>query len=187
MPTISANLFPTQVKENVYQFLFRPMQCDTTVMKAAAVATLALLTVVTLGLWLVPFAIFGTLSGRATNDTLKGLDSKVLEVLQKTPAFKNYAIRFAPGSPYEGAALGSGSLRPANFFFSKLFEGSGITTTLPGSGRLFAFEQDHERIRNYIASQDPNRVVNVTARGFVGDVRLPNSSTPRGNFHAAQK
>jgi hypothetical protein len=182
MPTISSNLFPTQFQENACQFLFRPMQCDTTAMRIAAVATLALLTVATLGLWLVPFAIFGTLSGRVTNDTLKALDPKVLEVLQKTPVFKNYAIQFAPGSPYEGAVLGSGSLRPANFFLSKLFEGSGITTTLPGSGRLFAFEQTHERIRNYIAFQDPNRIVHVRASEFAGDVRLPNGSTPRCSF-----
>ncbi len=175
-------LCPAQVKENIYQFLFRPMQCDTTLMKVAAVATLALLTVATLGLWLIPFAIFGTLSGREINDTLKGLDPKVLEILQKTPAFKNYAIQLAPESPYQGAVLGSGNLRPANFFFSKLFEGSGITTTLPRSRRLFAFEQDQATVRNYIASQNPNRVVNVTARGFAGDVRLPNGSTFCCNF-----
>src|ERR1700722_1607389 len=175
-------LFPTQIKENACQFLFRPMQCDTTLMKVAAIATLGLLTVATLGLWLIPFAIFGTLSSRVSNDALKGLNPKILEILRKTPAFKDYAIQLAPGSPYQGAVLGSGSLRPSNFFFSKLFEGSGITTTLPRSGRLFAFEQDQRSIHNYIVSQDPNHIVNVTARGFAGDVLLPNGSTPRCNF-----
>lgn len=171
-----------QFEEKAYQFFFQPLQGDTTWMKVAAVATLGLLTIVTCGLWLIPFAIFGTLEGRVSDETLEGLSPEILEILQKTPAFKKYAIQFPASSPYQGAMLGSGSLRPANFFFSKLFEGSGITTTLPRSGRLFAFEQDLSMVRNYIYSQDPNRIVNVTANGFVGDVLMPDRSTRPCNF-----
>jgi hypothetical protein len=176
---IAAPLCHPQVKGEVCRFLFRPMQCDSTLKKVAAVATLAFLTVTSFGFWLIPFAIGRALttSRAVTNSTLEGLDANVLEALRKTPAFKDYSIKFAPGSRYEGAVLGSGSLRPSNFFFSKLFERSGITTTLPRSGRLFAFEQSHGFIRNYIASQDPNRVVDVSARGFSGDVRLKNGRT----------
>ena len=69
-------------------------------------------------------------------------------VIKSTPAFNFYQLNLSPGHRYEGAGLTSLSLRPANLFFAKLFEGSGIAATLPGVG-LFAFNRPHREIREY--------------------------------------
>lgn len=56
-------------------FFFEPMKQDGTIKKIIAVATLVFLTIITAGIWLIPFLIHGTLSGRVTTPvkTLKNL------------------------------------------------------------------------------------------------------------------
>ena len=63
------------------------------------------------------------------------------------------------------------SLRPSNLFFAALFEGTEITTTLPGSKELFAFSAEHEVIRAHL-EQSPEAEVAFSACGTPGYVVL---------------
>lgn len=88
--------------------------------------------------------------------------------IKNTPPFNFYQLNLSSSHRCAGASLTSLSLRPANLFFAKLFEGSGITTTLPGE-ELFAFKRPHAEVREYFlkkVTENPHGVVAFSAKGI---------------------
>lgn len=173
------NLSTHNRNNGVYDFFFEPAKIESTSLKVLAFATLFFLSVATLGLWLVPFFALSSLSSRVEKkgkDTYSSLDAAVKGIVENSPPFKGYAIQMDEGSPYRGATLTSVAFRPANIFLQKLFTGTEITHTLPGSGKLFAFNKDHRKIGQKLRTMidlDPDRVIEVSARGFEAAVLLP--------------
>lgn len=94
------------------------------------------------------------------------------KVVKNTPPFKSYGITSSIEQLKELVLTGC-SLRPANFFFAKLFHGSDIMTTMPGKGDLFAFTKPHDEIRAVLDKKDPQEVFNVSAKGFAGSAISP--------------
>lgn len=95
------------------------------------------------------------------------------QVIQDTSQFTGYKISLPESHPAHGTILTGVSLRPSNLFFAELFKGSTIATTLPGSGKLFAFNTAQEDVRKYIqqkAKQNPDEVVAFSAQGQKGEV-----------------
>lgn len=89
------------------------------------------------------------------------------ECVNLTPPFNGYVIGEA-GTRFEGLTLTGVSIRPANLFFDALL-GPGATT-MPGSGRLFAFTVPHAEIRDQINGADRNEVVEISAQGVRGEI-----------------
>lgn len=99
------------------------------------------------------------------------------KVIDETSQFNGYKISLPQGHPCEGLVLTGTTVRPSNLFFKELFKDSGIETTLPGSGKLFAFNKPHKEIREYIqekAKENPNGYVTVTAEKGTMDVYVNN-------------
>lgn len=97
-------------------------------------------------------------------------DKAFKKALENTPKFAGYQVTVPHGHPCEGIALTGVSIRPSNLFFSALFKDTDITTTMPGSGKLFAFNAPYEKIRNYIKqkAEDSTAVVEFSAAGISG-------------------
>lgn len=96
-------------------------------------------------------------------------DAPFQKALKNTPKFAYYKIALPKGDPCEGIALTGVSIRPANLFFSELFKGTRITTTMPGSGKLFAFNAPHEKIRDFIKQKaQNNEIIEFSAKGRSG-------------------
>lgn len=164
-------------RNSVYNFFFEPAQLSSVTLKVAAYATQFFLTIATLGLWLIPLFLVSTLSSRKITSSgyLAGLDLKLKEVVENSPVFKGYAITMDESSPYFGATLTSVACRPANIFLSKLFAGTDIQHTLPGSGKLFAFNQPQRTIRTHIQTKldlAPDTVIEVNVQGVQAAVVL---------------
>ncbi|HEY5260242.1 MAG TPA: hypothetical protein VIJ46_06300, partial [Rhabdochlamydiaceae bacterium] len=115
------------------------------------------------------------LSGRAVQQLSSvPLDPNIQAVLDAAPAFANY--RIGQGTPYPNTNLTAVTLRPANLFFDALLGPN--STTMPGSGELFAF-REHPRcrigrnvslkpnyaIKNEILFANPANVIAFTAQG----------------------
>lgn len=95
------------------------------------------------------------------------------EVVSSTPAFKSYQIQLPKDDPCHGMILTGASIRPANMFFSALFKGSNIKTTLPGSRELFAFNTPHDEVRKFVkekALNDRAGFITFSASEFSGNV-----------------
>lgn len=99
------------------------------------------------------------------------LEETYRDVLDKTPEFAAYKVTPAMEEHVlAGIGLTAFNLRPANLFFAALFKGTGITTTMPGSGSLFAFSststvKDHCKQK---ATEDPEGEVSFSAAGVPG-------------------
>jgi len=91
------------------------------------------------------------------------------KALAATPKFARYQISLPAGHSCEGVVVTGLNIRPSNLFFSALFKDTNITTTMPGSGYLFAFNASHEDIRNYINQKEKNEVVEFSAKGKAGN------------------
>jgi hypothetical protein len=92
------------------------------------------------------------------------------EALEHTPKFAGYQITLPKGHFCEGIVLTGINIRPSNLFFFELFKNTNITTTMPGSGKLFAFNAPYEKIRNYIKqkAEDSTAVVEFSAKDVSG-------------------
>ena len=92
------------------------------------------------------------------------------EALEQTPKFAGYRITLPKGHFCEGIVLTGVNIRPSNLFFSELFKDTDIRTTMPGSGKLFAFNAPHEKIRNYIKqkAEDNAAIVEFSANEISG-------------------
>lgn len=95
------------------------------------------------------------------------LDPNILAVLDTVPQFAGY--RIGQGTPYPNTNLTAVTVRPANLFFNALLGPN--STTMPGSGELFAFVDSPARIKNCIQGTDPEGVVAFTAQNFHGEIR----------------
>jgi hypothetical protein len=92
------------------------------------------------------------------------LTPEIQAVLDQTPEFAGY--RIGQGTPYAGSTLTSATIRPANLFFRALLGDN--STTMPGSGELFAFRAPPEQIRAQITQADPHGIVAFSAAGTPG-------------------
>ena len=98
-------------------------------------------------------------------------DELYMTAFEKTPRFSGYQIAFPHGHYLEGLVLTGTTLRPSNLFFSAL----GLQTTLPGSAQLFAFKDDHERIRRSckdLAAYNPQDSVAFSAQNIFANVNI---------------
>lgn len=98
------------------------------------------------------------------------------KVINETTVFKNYKISLPPGHVCEGFVLTGFLLRPSNLFFDEIFKDSQIKTTLPGYGKLFAFNLSHEEIRGYCqqkVDQEPHAAISFSANGQIVSARIP--------------
>lgn len=100
------------------------------------------------------------------------------EAFDNTPCFNGYKIDLPKKHRFFGITLTSLSLRPSNLFFEALFKGSTLSTTLPGSQELFAFNQDPKNVRTYCEEQDPNREITFSAESVPGVVYKPGVLKP---------
>lgn len=91
---------------------------------------------------------------------------KLQKIINNTSQFTHYKV--GSGTKYETILTGV-TKRPANFFFEKLFQGTNLNTTLPGSGELFSFNDPHQ-VRKFIIEQDPKKSINFNAKGKEGFV-----------------
>lgn len=94
-----------------------------------------------------------------------------IEAFDETPEFSGYKIGLPKAHPCKGVTLTGVSVRPSNLFFNALFEGTSITTTMPGSKKLFAFTASHKEIRRFCrtkAEENPDGVVTISAKGVTG-------------------
>lgn len=94
------------------------------------------------------------------------LPTELLALIDQAPKFAGYQI--GVGTPYAGTTLTGATVRPSNLFFNALLGPD--STTLPGSGQLFAFRIPPAQIHDQIANADPAQVVEVTANGHPGAV-----------------
>ncbi|MBA3722880.1 MAG: hypothetical protein H0W88_10840 [Parachlamydiaceae bacterium] len=104
--------------------------------------------------------------------------SSLQEVLEKTPKFNGYKITLPEKHPCKGVVLTGINIRPANLFFSALFHGTDISTTMPGSGSLFKFNVPQNKIREFlqlITERMPESVVHFSAKGFKGRAMINGS------------
>lgn len=95
------------------------------------------------------------------------------DLIKNAPVFAGYRIDLPSGHPCEGAVISGAALRPANLFFNALFKGTTISTTLPGSGQLFAFNTRHSVIRDFYhkkAILTPDAEVAFCAKGVISTV-----------------
>ncbi len=95
------------------------------------------------------------------------LDPNIMAVIDAAPPFAGY--RIGQGTLYPNTNLTAVTVRPANLFFDALL-GPG-STTLPGSGQLFAFTRDQAQIGTEIIYNNPGRIVEFTAEGVHGEIR----------------
>jgi hypothetical protein len=93
-------------------------------------------------------------------------DSPIKAAIDKTPEFAGYAI--GQGTPYAGATLTSATVRPSNLLFDALFGPN--STTLPGSGQLFAFNTAQGAIRNQLDARNGDEIISVNAAGKAGQI-----------------
>ncbi|MBA3816256.1 MAG: hypothetical protein H0X29_07000, partial [Parachlamydiaceae bacterium] len=92
------------------------------------------------------------------------------EALEHTPKFAGYQITLPKGHFCEGIVLTGINIRPSNLFFFELFKNTNITTTMPGSGKLFAFNAPYENIRDYInqKAEDIADILEFSAKDVSG-------------------
>lgn len=107
------------------------------------------------------------------NNMAKGIplvkEAAFESALKNTSKFSGYRITLPEGHPCEGIVLTGVNIRPSNLFFSELFKGTDITTTMPGSGQLFAFNAPHDKIRECIKQKSDNGdMVEFSAKGTSG-------------------
>lgn len=104
-------------------------------------------------------------------DTAAGTinDFAFQKALESTPKFAGYGITLPKGHSCEGIVLTGVNIRPSNLFLSALFKGTDITTTMPGSGKLFAFNAPFEKIRDHIKQNaEADAVIEFSAKGVSG-------------------
>lgn len=100
------------------------------------------------------------------------------KVMEQSPPFAGYQIKLPQAHQCQGVVLTGLSQRPANLFFSKLLNDPSCTT-LPGSGKLFAFCAPQASIRETLhnrAAKDPSGVIAFSAKGESGLAALENGS-----------
>lgn len=93
-------------------------------------------------------------------------DLKVHSLIEQSARFTSYETSFSLDR--KKVVLTGVGIRPANLFFQSLFRNSPIKTTLPGSGKLFAFNTEHQTIREYcrkMSMQHPDERVSFSANG----------------------
>lgn len=91
---------------------------------------------------------------------------KIEKLISSTSIFSHYKV--GSGTRYETILTGV-TFRPANMFFQKLFEGTKLSTSLPGSQDLFCFN-DVDAVRKYILSQDVKKTISFSAKGIQGGI-----------------
>lgn len=106
---------------------------------------------------------------------IPGVPLEIQEVLDQTLAFEGYFI--GQGTPYEGTNLTAATVRPANLLYGAMrLRGWALGgETMPGSGELFTFLDPHSQIRNRIFEDNPDDVLDVSARwadGRIGNMRI---------------
>jgi hypothetical protein len=114
-----------------------------------------------------------TITAQPAPQQLSSPGTPVAGIIQVSPRFNGYIVSLPPNHVCNGMVMTALSTRPNNLAYEAIFRGSGIRTTLPGSGELFAFKgPSHHEIRTFLASKDPREVVSFSARGSVATIRM---------------
>lgn len=98
-------------------------------------------------------------------------DLKLHSLIQQSARFSGYETSYSLDR--NKVVLTGVGIRPANLFFQSLFRDSPIKTTQPGSGKLFAFNTEHQTIREYCRKmfmQHPDKCISFSANGQHGFV-----------------
>lgn len=99
-------------------------------------------------------------------------DAEFQKTYAAIPKFAGYAISTS-SEDLQGGVLTGMSLRPSNLFFQSLFKDTTIKSTMPGSGKLFAFNESHDKISAFLkekGEKDPDGCVTFSAKGVPGNL-----------------
>ncbi len=99
------------------------------------------------------------------------IDEKRLhEVIKEAPPFNGYKLEVDEGFGRENIILTSPTVGPHNLFISALSQKT-LKTTMPGSGKLYAFTTPQETVIDFFESlkAHPDRVVEFNAVGKQGN------------------